>query len=58
MEFSDNELKVIYVLFNSFIFALENKKGKNKNEIITLKQIKNINQKIDKHIEKNKEIFL
>lgn len=51
MEFSDNELKVIYILFDSFIDALENKKRKNKNEIITLNQMKKINKKIDKYME-------
>lgn len=55
MEFSDNELKVIYILFDSFIDALENKKRKNKNEIITLNQMKKINKKIDKYMEEKEK---
>lgn len=51
MEFSDHELKVIFVLFDSFIDALENKKRRNRNEIITLNQMKKINEKIDKYME-------
>lgn len=51
MDFSNNELKVIYVLFESFIFALEKKKGKNKKEIITLEQMKKINKKINDYME-------
>lgn len=55
MEFSDNELIVIYILFDSFIDALENKKRKNKDEIITLNQMKKINKKIDKYMEEKEK---
>ena len=55
MEFSDHELKIIYILFDSFIDALENKKRKNKNEIITLNQMKKINEKIDKYMEEKEK---
>lgn len=54
MIFTNTELKVIYALFNTFIFSLENKKGhKNKNEIITLEQMKKINKKINDYMEEN-----
>ena len=55
MEFSKNELKVIYILFDSFIFSLERKKGKNKNEIITLEQMKKINKKINDYMEEEEK---
>ncbi len=55
MDFTDIELKVIYALFNTFIFTLENKKGhRNKDEIITLEQMKKINKKINNYMEGKK----
>jgi len=55
MNFTDTELKVIYALFDTFIFAIEKKKGhKSKNEIITLEQMKKINKKINNYMEENK----
>jgi len=55
MEFSDHELKIIYILFDSFIDALANKKRRNRNEIITLNQMKKINEKIDKYMEEKEK---
>ena len=55
MEFSDHELKIIYILFDSFIEALANKKRRNRNEIITLNQMKKINEKIDKYMEEKEK---
>ena len=55
MEFSKNELKVIYILFDPLIFSIERKKGKNKNEIITLEQMKKINKKINDYMEEEEK---
>lgn len=55
MEFSKNELKVIYILFDPLIFSLERKQGKNKNEIITLEQMKKINKKINDYMEEEEK---
>ena len=52
MEFNEEEVKLIYTVFETTIALLEMKKGhKSKNDIIALEQMKKITNKIDKYME-------
>lgn len=54
MEFSEEELKVIYTVFNISIQAVEMQKGhKSKNDIIALNHMNKIVEKIDNYIKEN-----
>lgn len=55
MNFTDEELKIIYSVFEISISAVEMKKGhKSKNDIIALDHMNKISEKIYNYMEVNK----
>lgn len=52
MEFSEDELKIIYAVFEISINAVESKKGhQSKHDIIALNHMRKINEKINNYME-------
>lgn len=51
MEFTDEELKIIYSVLEVSIKAVECKKHKNKNDILSLNHMKKVSEKINNYME-------
>ena len=54
MEFTDEEVKIIYSVLEVSIKAVEFKKHKNKNDILALNHMKKVSEKINNYMEVKK----